>query len=207
LYGKTKEKGYVTAGPDFGTDLHGKSLIIDKSLYGLKTFAAKFHEYLAESLLRLGFKKSEHDPDVWMINKATHYEYLATYVDDILIWSKDPMAVIKSLEKIYMWKGVGIPHYYLGGNVEVLGEAWKNHGLGLNLSARAYIQNVIPNFESLCGKEFKPVKTPMSEGYFAFHHCKLRFGWLFNHITMVSNNTLKVECPADLTYNAFWINW
>jgi hypothetical protein len=71
-------------------------------LYGLKTFAAKFHEYLAESLLRLGFKKSEHDPDVWMINKATHYEYLATYVDDILIWSKDPMAVIKSLEKIYM---------------------------------------------------------------------------------------------------------
>jgi Reverse transcriptase (RNA-dependent DNA polymerase) len=30
LYGKTKEKVYMTAGPEFGTDLHGKSLIIDK---------------------------------------------------------------------------------------------------------------------------------------------------------------------------------
>jgi hypothetical protein len=62
-------------------------------------------------------------------------------------------------------KGVGIPEYYLGRNLEFLGEAWKNHGLGLALSARTYIQNVIPKFESLCGKDFKPVKTPMSEGY------------------------------------------
>jgi hypothetical protein len=34
-------------------------------------------------------------------------------VDDILIWSKDPMAVIKALEKTYMLKSVGIPEYYL----------------------------------------------------------------------------------------------
>jgi hypothetical protein len=100
-----------------------------------------------------------------MIDKSTHYEYLATYVDDILVWSKDPMAVIKSIEKIYVLKGVGIPQYYLGGNVEFIGEAWKNQGLGLALSARTYIQNVIPKLESLCDKEFKPGKTPMSEGY------------------------------------------
>jgi hypothetical protein len=131
----------------------------------LKTSAARFHEHLAVSLLRLGFKKTKNDPDLWMIDKASHYEYLATYVDDILIWSKDPMAVIKSLEKIYDLKGVGIPEYYLGGNVELLGDAWKNHGLGLALSARTYIQNVITKFEGLCGKEFKPVNTPMSEGY------------------------------------------
>jgi uncharacterized membrane protein YqgA involved in biofilm formation len=51
-----------------------------------------FHE-------NLGFKKTKHDPDLWMVDKTSHNEYLATYVDDILIWSKDPMAVIKSLEK------------------------------------------------------------------------------------------------------------
>jgi hypothetical protein len=33
LYGKTKKKVYITAGPEFGIDLHGKNLIIDKSLY------------------------------------------------------------------------------------------------------------------------------------------------------------------------------
>jgi hypothetical protein len=41
------------------------------------------------------------------------------------------MAVIKSLEKTYISKIVGIPEYYLDGNVEFLGEAWKNQGLGL----------------------------------------------------------------------------
>jgi hypothetical protein len=49
--------------------------------------------------------------------------------------------------------------------VQLLGEAWKIQGLGLALSTRIYMQNFIPKFESLCGKEFKPVKTPMSEGY------------------------------------------
>jgi Reverse transcriptase (RNA-dependent DNA polymerase) len=165
LYRKTKEKVKITAGLEFGTKFHGKTIIIDKSLYGLKNSAARFHKHLAESLLRLAFMKTKHEPDLWMIDKSTHYEYLATYVDDIIVWSKDPMAVIKSLEKNYVLKGVGIPEYYLGGSVEFLGEAWKNQGLGLALSARTYIQNIIPEFESLCGKEFKPVKTPMSEGY------------------------------------------
>jgi hypothetical protein len=66
-----------------------------------------------------------------MVDKSSHYEYLATCVDDILIWSKDTMAIIKSLEKTYMLKSVGIPEYYLGGNVEFLGEAWKNQSLAL----------------------------------------------------------------------------
>jgi hypothetical protein len=66
-----------------------------KSLYGLKTSAARFHEHLADSLLRLGCKKHKRDPDLWLIDKTSHYEYLARFVDDILIWSKDVMAVIK----------------------------------------------------------------------------------------------------------------
>jgi hypothetical protein len=134
-------------------------------LYGLKTSAARFHEHLSESLLRLWFKKTKHDPDLWMVDKSSHYKYLATCVDDILIWSKDPMAVIKSLKKTYMLKSVGIPEYCLGGNVEFLGETWKNQGLGLAISAKTHIQNIIPKFEGLFGKEFKAIKTLMSEGY------------------------------------------
>jgi hypothetical protein len=60
---KTKEKVYTTAGPEFGAKLHNKNLIIDKSLFGLKTSAARFHEHLSESLLKLGFKKTKHDCD------------------------------------------------------------------------------------------------------------------------------------------------
>jgi hypothetical protein len=32
----------MTVGPEFGASLHGKNLIIDKSLYGLKTSDANF---------------------------------------------------------------------------------------------------------------------------------------------------------------------
>jgi hypothetical protein len=64
-------------------------------LYEIKTSAARFHEHLSESLLRLGFKKTKHDPDLWIVNSSSDYEYLATYVDDILISRKDPMAVIE----------------------------------------------------------------------------------------------------------------
>jgi hypothetical protein len=102
-----------------------------------------------KSLVRLSFRKTMDDPDLWMVDKSSHYEYLATYVDDILIWSKYPMAVIKALEKTNMLKSVGIPEYYLGGNVEFFGGAWKNQGLGLAISAKTYIQNVIPKFDGL----------------------------------------------------------
>ena len=54
LYGKTKEKVCITAGPEFGAILCRNNLIINKALYGLRTSAARFHENL--SLLRLGFK-------------------------------------------------------------------------------------------------------------------------------------------------------
>jgi hypothetical protein len=133
----------------------------------LKTLAVRFHEHLEESLLRFGFKKPKHDLDLWMIHKLSHYEYLVAYVEDILIWSKDLTPVIKSLEKIYLMKNVGISEYYLVGYVEILREAWMNPGPALDLSARTYIKNIISKFISLglFVKEFKPVKTPMSEGY------------------------------------------
>jgi hypothetical protein len=79
------------------------------------------------------------------------------YIDIILIWSKDAMESIKSLEKTYMLKSVGIPEYYLGGNVEPLGKAWKTQWLGLDLYAKTYIQNFVLKSEGLFGKEFKDI--------------------------------------------------
>jgi hypothetical protein len=48
-----------------------------------------------------------------------------------------------------MLKSVGIPEYYLVGNVEFLGEAWENQGLGLALCAFIYMQIFIPKFKGL----------------------------------------------------------
>jgi hypothetical protein len=49
LYGKTKEKVYIISVPEYGEDLYGKNLIINKSLYGIKISAAKFHVRWVES--------------------------------------------------------------------------------------------------------------------------------------------------------------
>jgi hypothetical protein len=62
----------------------------------IQDFAARFHERLIESLFRLGVKKTKHEPILWIADMSSHFEYLATYVDDIFIRSKDPIAVIKS---------------------------------------------------------------------------------------------------------------
>ncbi|MEM7375758.1 MAG: reverse transcriptase domain-containing protein, partial [Bacteroidota bacterium] len=95
LYGKTREKVYIVAGKEFG-NLQGQKLIIDKGLYGLRSSAARFHEHLAARIRKLGFKPSKADADLYIREvKGSHYEMIATYVDDLLIFSKDPMALIE----------------------------------------------------------------------------------------------------------------
>jgi hypothetical protein len=55
LYGKTKERTYVIAGMEFGSEVKGKCLVIHKGLYGLHSSAARFHEHLGPKLWSMGF--------------------------------------------------------------------------------------------------------------------------------------------------------
>ncbi len=47
----------------------------------------------------MGYRPSYADPDFWLKDCGGHYKYLATYVDDILSFSKNPMAVIEKVKK------------------------------------------------------------------------------------------------------------
>ena len=69
------------------------------------------------------------DPDFWMKDCGTHYEYLAMYVDDVLAFGKRPIETINELKKDYILKGVGLPVYYLGGDVAELNGMWKAKGI------------------------------------------------------------------------------
>ena len=42
----TTEKLFIIAGPEFGADIEGKQLLIEKSIYGTRSAAACFHESL-----------------------------------------------------------------------------------------------------------------------------------------------------------------
>ena len=74
LYGKTKEKVFIIAGPEFGDELMGKTLIIHKALYGMKSSSARFHEHLSATLLSMEYKPSKADYDLWMKHVGDHYE-------------------------------------------------------------------------------------------------------------------------------------
>ena len=89
LEAKTKEKVYVIGDKGFG-DLEGHTLIIYKALYGLKSSGKRWHERLYDVLCEQGFFPSRADSNVWMRDKGEYYEYIAVYVDDLLIASRNP---------------------------------------------------------------------------------------------------------------------
>lgn len=68
------------------------------------------------------------------------------------------------LEDRYTMKGVGTPMYYLGGDVEVIAESWSVRGVSTALSAKTYINQVVPKIEKRIGKDFPKAKTSMAEG-------------------------------------------
>ena len=167
LNAQTNEKLYIIAGPEFGPEYAGKRLIIDKALYGLKTSSARFHELTTTHFAKLGFKPCKADPDLLIKHHPDgHYEYIARFVDDVIAFAKDPLAIMKILEQTYVMKGVGAPRYYLGGDVMELDEQWQKENLYHSFSAQTYIQNLLPKVANLLQlKEFTKRKTPMDSEY------------------------------------------
>jgi len=93
LQAPTREKVHTTAGPEFGPSNIGKTVIVVRAMYGLKS---------SETLQSLDFKPSYADPDVWMkpATKADgykYYDYILVYVDDILVISDKPHPIMHSI--------------------------------------------------------------------------------------------------------------
>ena len=162
LHGTTRELIYCIAGPEFGEEWEGCVLLVVKSLYGLRTSAARWHEFFTDTLRMLGFKPSYADPDLYMKDYGTHYEYICMYVDDILIFSKSPMTIVRGLEALYILKGVGEPEFYLGGNVS---KAEINGKIRTVLSAKTYIKNCSEKIEKLFSTTLRQYGSPMDPLY------------------------------------------
>ena len=75
------------------------------------------------------------------------------------------MKIIDVHKEHYELKGVGIPEYYLGGNIEPMNEHWNKQGINMGFSSRTYVSNIIPKFEALFETDLKRIKTPMAEDY------------------------------------------
>jgi hypothetical protein len=153
----TKEKLYVVAGPEFG-DRQGNVMVIVKALYGLRTSGARFHEKFADTLLAMHFLPCKADPDVWMKDCGTHYEYVCVYVDDLAVMMKDPSAFFAELkDRKYKLKGVGEISYHLGGDF------YRDPDGTLAWGAKTYCKRIVNQCESIFGTPPKEYTSPIDK--------------------------------------------
>jgi hypothetical protein len=116
-----KEKMWTVLGPEFGHDI-GKSAIIVRALYRLKSAGAAFQDHLASFMPQMGYKSSKADPNLWLIamtrpeDNMHYYAYILCYVDNILCIHHDPMSVTNEINGSLPMKpsAVGDPDIYLG---------------------------------------------------------------------------------------------
>ena len=117
LEAKTKEKLYVVAGPEF-EELEGHILVIYKALYGLKSSGLRWSQKIHDIMLDMGFSPCKADPCIWLRKAkfATKYEYVAIYVDDLLIACDCASELIHTLKRKHNLKikGDGPLKYHLG---------------------------------------------------------------------------------------------
>lgn len=166
------KKCYMNAGPEFMGE-EGKTFIVRRALYGLKSAALAFRSFLAQKIKDLGFFPLEADPDVLMrpaikSNGAAYYKYILCYVDDIMCMSVNAMETMKQLQAKFKFKKdlIEPPRSYLGAQV---GKKVIDGYSMWTISSFDYVQAAVKNVEdtikdkkwALPGK----APTPMASAY------------------------------------------
>ena len=92
---------WTILGPEFGSEA-GKSAIIVRALYRLKSTGTAFRAHLASFMRQMGYTSCKADPDLWYKaetrpdDNVWYYAYILVYVDDILCIHHDAMAICRS---------------------------------------------------------------------------------------------------------------
>ena len=129
------EKIYTVLGPEFG-DLAGRTAIVAKALYGLKSSGFSWRSTLSTTLREsLEFVQCQGDMDCWRrpaekSNGEKYYEYLFVYVDDVIAISENPEAILKKLNEFYTLKPESIkePKTFLGATISKVHLDGTTHG-------------------------------------------------------------------------------
>jgi Reverse transcriptase (RNA-dependent DNA polymerase) len=154
LEAHTQEKVCFIAGLEFGP-LEGHLLVIVHPLYGLRTSG----DLYANVMRIMDFYPYKADPDVWLKDCDTHYEYVLVYVDDLMFIGKKPQAFFDSLttEHSFKLKGIGKASYNLGG------EFFCDSDGTLAWGAQLYVEQMLVNYKTMFGYKPKEYSTPMAE--------------------------------------------
>ena len=109
------EKIIFTCGPEFGSEHKGKTVVVFRALYSLRSSGSAFRNHLASCMEALKYLPFRADPDVWM-RKARkyygteYYKYMLLYVDDCLAITETPMGAVLQLDKFFKMQPNSIAH-------------------------------------------------------------------------------------------------
>ena len=178
LAAPNKEKIWTRFDDQLGPEYKGRRAIIAKALYGLRSSGRSFRDFLALNLREMGFISSKADPDLWVksgvkANGDPVYEYVISYVDDLVFQGVDPKAFMDSLGQRFTLKPGSIkePSTYLGVDVK----RYKIHDsddpdkVRWAFESTSYVKKAIADLE----KELEEAnlrlipnaKTPLGSGY------------------------------------------
>eukprot|EP00253_Pinus_taeda_P028274 PITA_28274 len=117
LHGSIKEEVYVEQPKAFEIyDQESHVCRLKNALYGLKQAPRAWYERIDSDLMKLGFTRSEADPNLYFKVIDDKPLILVLYVDDLFLTSADPLIheCKRELASEFKMKDLGLMHYFLG---------------------------------------------------------------------------------------------
>ena len=166
LNAKCREKIWFKAGPECGENA-GKVCKLVRALYGLRSSGAAWRDMFSNFIKEvLDFTPTTMDPDVY-IRKSfktgsgeAYYEYLLVYVDDILVFSEKPSAIMEKIGVHFTLKdGFGEPDTFLGAGLTKKSFPTEGGTTSLwTMDSAKYVANAVKTVESLLAEDGRELK-------------------------------------------------
>ena len=152
LSAPTQERIFFYAGEEWKSD-KDRVVVVVRALYGLKSSALQFRNFLADTLGNtLGFKASLADPDIWLKPATSesgtkYYSYILVYVDDLLIIDKQPEKFMEQIQGKFKVKPSSIeePKSYLGADTSKAN--YPDGSFAWTMGSETYIKKAIKNLK------------------------------------------------------------
>jgi hypothetical protein len=135
-------------------------LVIDRALYGLRSSGLCWHQRFLDVLRLMGFTPSKAEADILMRENDGLHEYIAVYVDDLLIAARDPNSIVQTLQEKnkFKLKDVGSLTNHLGCNY------FHDMDGTLCYGPRKYIDKIMGQYENTFGCKPRDYTSPLEKG-------------------------------------------
>jgi hypothetical protein len=168
LQAPSSERHYVICGKEFGEENEGRVALIRRALYGGKSAGRDYWLHMRSCMEFLKFTSCKADADVWMrpatkADGSEYFEYVLLYVDDCLVVSENPEAILRQeIGKYFKLKeaSIGPPDIYLGGKMRQV--VMENGIKAWSFSSSQYVQEAVNNVNKYLTERDKkfPSKAP-----------------------------------------------